>query len=430
MRTLLASVAVWVAAPALAADPVKIETVHAEKGFIDDPIALTADGKAVAYILTDGATFAELRIAGVGGKEAPATMPYPSITPERMDFLDGERLLVVERNPETRLARAQVFTRKGPAKDKLGPADDIVLATVAGTPAIVTYVRSVKGKAVTHTLTAYKRADLKQVSRRVLAEGADGRVTVAGVPMKLLFFEENYTQMIGQKEGVYDAKHDIRKPDLEATVDVFAGKLTGEREIKDLVKFAELAKLRANHQNESDFLQFSDDLKQLLLVDRDDATNAVTTPRPQGKYDPQTLRYQPTGERELVFSLTVDPVNPEAVAAKKADKDWIDLYRLDTKTRALTDLGRIDGNKRPSKWRLSGARIAVIRGHKGFGRGGAEMDLFDVVALPQPKPEPKTEPKAEPGKPEPAKPEPKAEPKKAEPAKVEAKSAKPEATKK
>lgn len=411
MRTLLASVAVWVAAAgAFAGEPDKIATFTAEKGFIDDPIALTPDGKSLAYILTDGATFAEIRFVAVGSKDAPAVVAYPSITPERMDFLDGARLLVVERNPETRLARAQVFTAKGPTKEKLGPADDIVLAAVAGTPAIVTYVRTTKGKAVTHTLTAYRRDNFKQLSRKVLAEGADGRVTVGGSPMKLLFFQDGYTVFIGQKEGDYDAKHDIRKPDLEATVDAFAGKILSDREIKDLVKFAELTKLRHNHQNEADFLQFSDDLKQLLLVDRDDVTSPITPPRPLGKYDPPTLRYQPTGDHELTFALTIDPVNPEAVAAKKADKDWIDFYRLDTKTRALAEVARIDGNKRTSKWRISGSRIALLRGHKGFARGGVEMDLFDLA----PPPPAKTEPKVAPA--EPAKAPPKTEPAKSEPA--------------
>jgi hypothetical protein len=358
--------------------PAKLDELSAEKGFIDDPIAISDDGSTLAYLLTDGASFSEIHFGTIGSKENRSTVAYPSITPERMDFLDDQRLLVVERNPETHFARAQIFTAKGPTKDKLGPADDIVLATVGGQPVIVTYLRSEKGKAATHTLVAYRRSDMKQVAKKVLQENSDGKISVAGAAMKLLFFEEGYAQMIAQKEGAYDSKHDIRKPDLEAQVDVFSGKVLLEREIKDLIKWAELAKLRRNHQNESDFVQFSEDLKQLMLTDREDVTTQISPTRPLGKYDTTTLRFQEMGGGALVFSLSIDPVNPEAVAAKKADQDWLDLYKVDLTSHAVSEIGRIDGKKRTAKWRLMGSRIAVLRGHKGFARGGAEMEIFDL----------------------------------------------------
>jgi hypothetical protein len=379
---LAAALALLPGTPAAAAEPVKVAEYKPDSGFIDDPIAFSDDGGTLAYITTDGATASQLHFVAPGGKAAPVACKYPSITPERIDFLDGERVLVVERNPDTRVATAQVFTRGCAAREKLGPASEIALGRVGGVPAIVTWLRSEKGGAggsATHTLAAFRRDDGKPLGRRVLPEDADGRVTVAGKRMKPLFFAAGFAELIAQKEGDYDAKHDIRRPDVAARVDVFAGKVLAEHEIPDLIAWTQLAQLRRKHQNESEFVQFSEDLKQLQLVDRDDATVELRTARPLRKYDPTTLAWQPLGDGALAVSLTVDPVNPDAVAAQKADQDWLDVYRLDVRARTLTEIARIDGQKRPQSWRLAGlSRIGVLRKHKGFARGGVELEVFDL----------------------------------------------------
>jgi hypothetical protein len=363
--------------------PRKLDTIAVESGFIDDPFDFSDDGTQIAYITTDGADAngTRLHFARIGSKEGAAEVPYPSITPERVDFLDAERVLVVERNPDTRLVRGQIFTAKGPTKDKYGPADDIVLATVGGAPAIVTYLHAEKSKGgATHTLAAFRASDGKSIGKKVLTEDGEGRISFAGGRFKLLFFEDGYTELIVQKEGDFDKAHDIRKPDLAARLDVFAAKQLSEHEIKDLIAWAELVSMRRKHQNESDFVRFSEDLKKLELVDRDDLLSQLETPRPLRKYDPPTLAYEPTADKQLVMGLSIDPVNVDAVAAKKADKDWLDLFRVDVKAHTLTLLARIDGEKRPSTWHLVGQRVGVLRKHKGFARGGPRLDIYELSA--------------------------------------------------
>lgn len=385
-RTLKLSLAALVLVATARADPPrKIDSFKPESGFIDDPLAFSSDGKLLAYITTDGATASLLHFVAPGGGAPAVACKYGSITPERIEFLDGDRALVVERNPDTRLVRGQIYTRQGVAKEKLGPASEMALGTVAGTPAIVTYLRTTKGAVATHTLAAFAREGLKPLGKRVLAEDATGRVTVAGKRMKPLFFEAGYTELIAQKEGDFDAKHDIRKPDAAARVDVFGGKLISEHEIADVIAWTVLTQERKKHPNESEFVQFNEDLTKLQVIDRDDRTGELGTPRPLRKYDPTTLASQPLEGGALAISLTVDPVNRDAVAAKKADQDWLDLFRLDVKARALTPIATIDGEKRPSGWRLGGTRIGVLRKHKGFARGGMELDVFDT-APPAPPP--------------------------------------------
>jgi hypothetical protein len=388
-------VACGMAQVARAGEPVKVDTYKAEgQVFIDDPFDFSADGKSLAYITTDGAKPGELHFVSPGSKDPEVKMGYPSITPERIDFLDGERILVVERNPETRMAKGQIYTRKGPGKDKLGPASDIVLATVGGVPAIVTYTRAAKGNSATHTLTAVRRDNLKPLGKKVLNESGEGRVAFKGGAFKLLFFEDAYTELIGQKEGEYDSKHDIRKPDHEARIDVFGEKIIKEREIPDLVEWNKVILMRKKHQNESSFVQFSEDQKHLLLVDSDDVESELKTPHPLDKYEVNTLAYQPVGPAAMVMSLTVDPVNAAAVRAQKADRDWLDIYKLDVKGRALEEIARIDGLKRPSAWRLVGSRLGVLRKHKGFARGGMELEVYDLPGLVKAEPPKKEEPVA------------------------------------
>ena len=383
-RGLVAIAALALASPpALAGEPPTprlVDHLHAEGDFIDDPFALSDDGTRIAWITTDGATHSRVHLAAVGSAGAKGSardFAYSSITPERVDFLDAERVIVIERNPETGMARGQVYGPSGAARDKFGPATDIALAVVGGTPAIVTYTKS-GTRTFTHTLATYRRDNLRPLAKKVLVENGEGRVTVPGGAAKPLFFEDGYAVLVAQKEGAYDKAHDIRKPDAEARVEVFSGKLVTEREIKDVVAFAELQLIRKRHQNERNFVRFSDDLKRFELVDADDVITELQTPRPLGKYDPQTLAFQSAGRGALDVSLTVDPVNPEAVKAQKADKDWLDVYHLDVKERKLTEVARVDGQKRATAWRLAGGRLGVLRKHKGFGRGGEELEIFDV----------------------------------------------------
>src|SRR6185369_14424400 len=162
------------------------------------------DGSLLAYVTTDGATHSELHLVAVGEKQRAPGLPYPSVTPERVQFLDGSRVLVVERNQETSFARALVYTRQGPAKEKLGPVDGIGLGVVGGVPAIVTYAKFKSPKGTRHDFAAYRRDTLKPIAKRSLVENADGRVPMAGSLFKPLYFLGGYAELVASKEGTYD----------------------------------------------------------------------------------------------------------------------------------------------------------------------------------------------------------------------------------
>lgn len=366
-------IASWAQAEEAAAPPM-VGKVHADRGFIDDPFALSSDGKAVAYLTTDGATQCELTLMQLASSDTPKKTSCDSLNAERMEFLDDERVLVVERDPITRFARARVYGRAG---GRLGPASEIALGQVGGVPAIVTYTKATKGANVSHSFAAYRRNNLKPIATRTVIESGEGKLSLAGAVVKPLFFAGGYAVVVAQKPGRYDKKLDVRKPDVAAHIDLFSGKILEEKEIGDLVAWARVVEQRRGHENQRSFLFFSEDLKELRLMTGEDAPKALTLTRPLGKYDPQTLAYQPCGEA-ICFSLAIDPVNPEAVAAKKTDKDWIDFYRVDLKSGAVTELARIDGEKRGARWHMAADRLGLLRKLKGFGRGGADLQVFSL----------------------------------------------------
>ena len=362
--------------------PRVLQHLHASGDFIDDPMALSEDGNQISWITTDGATHAQIHIGPVGDEKAAHAFPYGSITPERVQFLDAQRVLVVERNPTTKLARAEVFGPKG-SLGKYGPVTDVGVARIGDVPMLVTWLKATTpNKGTTHTFNAWRLDTLRPHTKKVvLVENAEGRVAFAASLYKPLYFLDGFATLVGQKEGIYDKKKDIRRPEGAARADLFAGKLLGEKEIKDVVAHAEFTSMRKSHTNETNFVRFSEDRSQLVLVTAElmasDAVHVLTVPRPLRKYEPDTLLYRPTPDGNLTVSLTVDPVNAEAVKAQKADKDWLDIYHLDVKSHGLSQLVRIDGEKRPSTWVLSGNRLALLRKHKGFGRGGADLEVLE-----------------------------------------------------
>src|SRR5262245_38539591 len=93
MRTPVLCAIVLAGATALGA-PTALQRYDAGgDGFIDDPYALRDDGKAVAYITTDGATAATLHLADLGGSNIRvAGAPIDAVA---LHWLSPARVLVV-----------------------------------------------------------------------------------------------------------------------------------------------------------------------------------------------------------------------------------------------------------------------------------------------------------------------------------------------
>jgi len=120
----------------------------------------------------------------------------------------------------------------------------------------------------------------------------------------------------------------------------------------------------------------TDDLKGLHYVDLDNNLGSVTTPVEWKIYEPKSLEQAESWDgKTLYFSMTVDPVNPDAVRRKKADQERMDLYRLDPGPKA-TPLGQVLTQKRRFGWEGGRRFFSYLVKLKGFGRGGKEIRVY------------------------------------------------------
>jgi hypothetical protein len=375
MRTSILS-AILLASTAVAAAPTPVGRYDAGGGgFIDDAFALRDDGKAVAYITTDGATTATLHLVDVGGNDVKiAGAPTDAIA---IHWLSPTRVLIV-RGGEAGAATstAQLFTAAGAQKQKLGPFGQLARATVDGKPAIVTYTRSEK-HGVDHALVAYATDTLRPLRRRTWHEDAEGQIKQGPSSIKPLWWANGFTELAALRAGEYDKARDIRRPDRYTRLDVLTGKVIDESEVQDVLGFTQVSLLRRNAPNQTVIARYSDDHKKLLFVDGL-AQYDVTLARDLWKYEPQTLAWQTLDDHTVALSLTVDPVNPDAVNRKKADVDEFDLYEVDRQSHAARRLLVLNGEGRRSSWQLYGHRLLLLRKGKGFDRGGVALEVYDL----------------------------------------------------
>jgi hypothetical protein len=342
-------------------------------GFIDDAFALRDDGKAIAYLVTDGATQAELHLAEIPAGKTDVVVKGVSPHATSLHWLSDTRVMVVSRDNEK--MNAQVYDAKGPTKLRFGPADGIGLTDIEGKPAIVTYSH-VDKKTVEHTITAFSRDDGKPLGKRVLKEDADGQVAHAAGAFKILWWRDGFTSAATLKAGEYDKKRDIRRPNRFAHYDVWRGKLSNEKEIEDLIAFAQVGILRKQHNNEVAFVHLSDDHRQLLLADGLDE-NEIKPKQPLYMYDATQFQSQLAGDKVFV-SATIDPANPPAIERKHLDPNDFELYQVDRFTRDIKGLLRVPGDGRGVGWRIAGHRVALLRKSKGFDRGGVALEIHDL----------------------------------------------------
>jgi hypothetical protein len=92
------------------------------------------------------------------------------------------------------------------------------------------------------------------------------------------------------------------------------------------------------------------------------------------------LRYQRLRPDRLLLSVSVDPVNEQAIAQRRSDPDDIDFCIVDPAAPAgLRKVRTISGNRRPTEWAASPTgRLVLLRKHKNFPRGGPEIEVYDL----------------------------------------------------
>lgn len=365
---------------------------RADKGFIDDAFAVDPVNGMAAILRTDSASFARLEVidlqAGKGVRSYPLGDPQQIF--ERVLFAgDGTALVLITRNPTSGNRTAQRFDEQGAPGGLVGPATDFGVTSRGGKRMLVAWTKSGderngRGKA-SYTVTAHDLATLTRIGKTFSVATEDG--VLKKPALKLGAWADGYTRMVGQKLGEYDKQKDVRLPDRAAAYDVLSSNIAWESDIGDVYAWATVGNLRKRNPNRSAFVVVTADQSAVELVDALGTRTPLPLAQPFEMYDPRSLVEQELGlDDQLTFGLSLDPMNPQALARRKADKPYLDLYAVrlpisgpsagPAVATAPRHLVRVPLDERPVGWVAAGRWVLVLAKHKTFSRGGNELSAF------------------------------------------------------
>jgi hypothetical protein len=286
-------------------------------------------------------------------------------------------LLVLFSDAKRSTLGAALFALDGAKKIKeLVGADDIAVVPHQGRQVLSLVSRRQEKSGRTRvSLALHDTLSLKRVARTSLTVDANNGIKVAGRSMRLLYWGPGMTELVALEPGKYDGARDIRLPDLRVRYDVVKKQTIGAKRPENAILARKALQMREQHPAQRRLAHVSNDLKQLYLVRADDTLRKLKTAQRWQLYEARSLRQHESWDGQvLYFSLTVDPVNPEALARKKAAPERVDFYRLDS-SGSLRLLGGTLVEKREFAWAASASHIAYLRKLRGFARGGKVLEL-------------------------------------------------------
>ena len=395
-RLAITIVAIALAPAAVFAAPAKppkqMEPRHvlkpaAGEGYFDDVFAIDADGKRIALIRTDGASFAKLEIydAAAGKLTGGFDLPDKGLYPVEMELLAGSAgVVIIARDTPDDMAPLYAFRFDGAGKPagKVGPATAFGRPPADGSPRgrlLIALTRKLgtKGAEATFSVAPYDVTTLAPAGKpRVHHVDVTGELKPPGV--RYIGFYDGYSRLLSERPGAYDKKADVRAPAKMAIIDAITGKVDKEGPIADLVGWAQTGQLRQEHFGRSVFVELNEDGSGVDVVDAMGKKHATSLAVPFYLYDPKSLRVE-EGPRpgQLTFGVAIDPTNKDAVERQKVDLPMLDVYSADASSGAVKMRGRVF-TPRPVTWRTRADVLVVLKRWKSFSRGGDELQIYEL----------------------------------------------------
>jgi hypothetical protein len=371
-------------------------SIHTERGFIDDPFALSPKSRSLAILLTDAASFARVDIIDLetGRPRRNLALGDPQRVFERVFFAeDGAGIVLLSRDAGSGRRSAQYFDGNGKPAGIVGPASDFGVVTRDGERFLIGVTQTTVPAGVAFNISRYRLAGLGRVgkSRTLVVTKSD---ELRAPPLKSVSWQDGHAVIVGLAPGGYDKARDVRVPDQGAAYDVLAGNFTWKGQISDVVAWATATELRHKFDGRSLFAVLAADANSFELVDWLGRRGSLDLPVPLRYYDPSSLvELEDPATPSLFFSLAIDPLHPEALARRKKDPSYLDIYWArpaalkpnqavgkDPLRPAVTRLLRALVDDRPTTWLAAGSYAAVLRKHKNFSRGGNLLEVFPLEA--------------------------------------------------
>jgi hypothetical protein len=346
--------------------------VAVEDGVIHEGFAFDDSGGKLGWAETDGKGRARLHVGPPGGKGGNAGWATDissfSSAPERVLFLGGSWFVIANEGAR----RAAVVGPNGRIKREIGPFGDCFVSNAKGKVFVTVTDKGDKPDGHAYDIAAY-RPDGTQVGGKLVTIGADGTIAKSG-GLVFVAFTGGYLQALVRKPGRYDAKADARGATQIAVLDVLTGKTGPGKSVSDLPRFLRFADKRAERPGLEAFVRLDDDAAGFELVGPGEKLRKLALPAKISLFDTASLQQQ-ASPGHLYFSLTVDPLNPDQVAAQKKGDRVLHLFEAGVGTARATRLGQVPlGETQGYSWAAGGNKLAVLK--RTQASGGNELVIF------------------------------------------------------
>jgi hypothetical protein len=365
--------------PLMAVNANQVMKLTAEAGFVDDVLAY--DNQRLAYVVADTSTKAELHVVQLGcakcveqKQEIIVDLSPVTLRPTSLRLV-GQRVFVIASTEDGNQIAALVELGQKTATPvyKLGPAAHISVVTRDGAPRVAV-----------HKTTATKTGTRHDVELVALDTG---KRVAAGKPFELdkdenkkLDFHVNhwadgYTRAIGLKGGEWNKKENVRAPDSEATYDLIGGKIIETKAIANVVEQRKRYQTLAD-AGQLDFVRMSWDNSAVQIWSRG-ASRTVELDQPLSNYDLTSLQGVVNADGTAWVSLKIDPVNAAAVARKKADPEYLDVFKIDAAGKGVRK-SRVPAKNLRFRFGTFDQYFWLLERSTGFDRGGRSITVYQA----------------------------------------------------
>lgn len=344
----------------------EVQSFGAPIGFVDDAIAF--DDQRLAYVVADGSTKTELHIAQPNTPEVVTDLSPVTLHPIALKLL-GARTFVVGLDANNDQIGAMLD--KGKVAWKVGPATHITVITREGAQRIA--IDRVTG--TRHEVELDSLDNGKRVAAAHAFE-SDGKA----LDFHLNHWSDGWTKAYGIKGGEWDRKENQRTADVEATYDLVTGKFSDRHPIQDLFEQRKRFQVLADASGSLDFVRMSWDNTGVVAW-RAGKPLPLDLDQPLAQYDPKSLQGELQPDGSVWIALKVDPVNPDAVARKKADAEYLDIFKAGADGKAVRMM-RILATGVRHRFGVIKDKVWLLERSNGFDRGGKALTLYTINAAP------------------------------------------------
>jgi hypothetical protein len=351
--------------------------VAPKSGFIASSMAFSRTGTFLAYVETDSATRANLRVFHVGKRTHLRNIDLSKLSTNIVGvrFATDMRIAVLSRSADGAM-RAGITHGHGLHKT-FGPHHQVTFADKGKRVLLRTEeVKSLTDGTTKHEFNFLDASSGRRAGRkRTLILDDIQRSKKLG--LRLVYWRDGGRVAVGIKEGVYSPKLDQKLPSTESWYDLLAGRFIANKVIKDFVAHRKLMDVMKAHGGQGSFAVVARDLSSVKVSFGAALRSVKLVGAPMHHYDLKSLQSQELSDGSVLFSLTIDPVHPDAAAKRRAVPVWLDFYRVNKGQAVAQRVGRIRlSQRRKRSWVATPSHVAVLTRHKTFGSGGPELNVY------------------------------------------------------